>query len=60
MKNFSKALAVASALTATSAVLAQDTTNNGLAGLLGGAGIVGVAVLALIVFVVWRFFFNGD
>jgi len=62
MRKFSKGLAISTSLAAATMAVAQDTTDNTnlLSSLLGG-GVVGILVLALVGFFLFRFFFSsGD
>lgn len=59
MRKLTNTMALLSVLGTASAALAQDTTDNGLLGTLAGIGIGGLVILAVLVFVLFRFFFNG-
>ncbi|MBL8878922.1 MAG: hypothetical protein JNG88_07360 [Phycisphaerales bacterium] len=59
MRKMTNAMALLGVLGTASAALAQDTTNGGLLGSLAGIGIGGLVVLAVLVFVLFRFFFNS-
>lgn len=60
MRKLNNALALLAVLGAASVAMAQDTTTTGLLDSLAGIGIGGLVVVAALVFVLFRFFFNGS
>lgn len=59
MRKFNKGLAISTSLASAAMAFAQTDNTNLLSSLLGG-GVVGILVLALIGFFLFRFFFSGD